>query len=166
MKPFLAAILAAAVVGLAGPVSAEPLLVGVWTGDLACASCSGLRTELTLVRKASGWAEGRYLLKQTYLGTKARPRVTTGEWTTLKGDVADDNAVVYELDPDHPTLHFVEDGGGKIRALDKDLKAWPKGHAALLSRQMKGLPTAGQVNCLRKGGVPDGAACAMTVAKR
>ena len=150
----------AAAASMATAAQAEPLLLGVFAGDLACASCTAVRTELTLVRKDSGWAEGRYLLKQTSLGTKARPRVTSGEWTTLRGDAVDDDAVVYELDPNTPTLHFVEDGGGRIRALDKDLKAWPKRMAAILTRQTANLPSPSAVNCLRKGGLPDGPACA------
>ena len=153
----------AAALALAAPAAAEPLLLGVFAGTLPCADCSGIATELTLVRRDSGWAEGRYLLKQTYIGRAVAPRVTTGEWTTLRGDAADDNASVYELDPDSPdrAQHFLMDGPRRLRALDRDLKPWPKGLPSILIRRTRGLPTPAAVNCLRRGGLPAAAgACA------
>lgn len=162
----LAAILAAGVFGLALPASAEPLLVGVFVGVLPCADCSGIRTELTLVRKASGWAEGRFLMKETYLGRRVAPFVSTGEWTTIKGDAVDDNAVVYELNPDHPTRHFLKDGEHRIEVLDGDLKALPRGLPRVLLLQSKGAPTAAAIACLQRGGVPGGPACGRPPAVR
>jgi hypothetical protein len=163
MKSFRAASLAATILALStAPALAEPLLVGVFAGALPCADCSGLQTELTLVRKASGWAEGRYLLKQTYLGRPVKSVITTGDWTTLRGDAVDDNAVVYELDPDSPNRaqHFRKEGEGRVRVLDKDLKAPPAGVRSTLARQTRDLPTAAAIDCLRKGGIQQGPACA------
>ena len=56
----------------------EPLLVGVFAGDLPCADCPGLATRLTLVRKDSGWAEGRYLMVQTYRERNVPPLESNG----------------------------------------------------------------------------------------
>ena len=143
------------------PAAAEPLLVGVYTGLLPCADCSGIQTELTLTRKASGWAEGRYLLKQTYIGRKVAPLVKTGDWTTLRGSAADYDDTVYELDPDdqaHAT-HFLKIREATIKALDKDLKPLPAGLPSTLKRQTKGLPSVAAVNCIRRGGIPSGKRC-------
>ena len=63
---------------------------GVYAGLMPCGDCSGMQTTLTLVRKASGWAEGRYLLRQTYVGRRVPPLVKTGDWTTLRGSAADE----------------------------------------------------------------------------
>lgn len=161
MKPAVAP-LALMVMAAASSAFAEPLLVGVFAGTLPCADCPGVVAELTLVRKASGWAEGRYLLKRTYLGRPAAPQVTTGDWTTLRGDAADPDAVVYELDPDARSHwgEFLKRGEARLQALDPDLKALPPGLPQRLTRRTRGLPGPAAVDCLRHGGVPGpGRAC-------
>jgi hypothetical protein len=113
----------------------EPLVLR-FAGDLPCADCPGIRTELTLTRKGAGWAEGTYSLSETYL-ERGGPRVTTGDWTTLRGDAADEDATVYELEPDHPerSRHFLRVGDdAALKALDRDLKPWPKGLPDTLKR--------------------------------
>jgi len=84
----------------AAPRTEEPMVLR-FVGDLPCADCPGIRTDLTLKRKAPGWAEGTYVLSETYL-ERGGPRVTTGDWTTLRGD---DRA---------------------LKALDRGLRRWPK----------------------------------------
>jgi copper homeostasis protein (lipoprotein) len=160
-------LLALALSGLATacatPGPAEPLLVGVFAGTLPCADCPGIATELTLVRKGPGWAEGRYLMRMTYLERSVDPLVQTGEWTTLRGDAADPDAVVYELDPDRPerARHFVKRGETAVQALDRELKPWPSSLPSTLARRTEALPGPSAVDCLRGGGLPGpGAGCA------
>lgn len=111
---------------------AERLVLGPFKGVLPCADCPGVRTELTLTRKGEGWAEGTYRLVETYIDRGA-PIVTAGEWTTHRGDAADEDAVVYELNPDRPEAvrYFRKLSAGEIQALDRELKDWP---ASLPSR--------------------------------
>lgn len=111
----------------AAPRTEEPMVLR-FAGDLPCADCPGVRTDLTLTRKAPGWAKGTYVLSETYL-ERGGPRVTTGDWTTLRGDDADPDATVYQLDPDHPdrARHFLRVGDDKaLKALDRELRRWPK----------------------------------------
>jgi copper homeostasis protein (lipoprotein) len=82
------------------PRAANLPRVGHFAGILPCADCRGIRTELIL---AGDW-EGlnRYHLTETYLGTSQGDRTVEreGAWTTLRGVPDDDNATVYQLDPD------------------------------------------------------------------
>ena len=113
----------------------EPMVLR-FAGDLPCADCPGVRIELMLTRKGVGWAEGTYSLSETNL-ERGGPHVTTGDWTTLRGDAADEDATVYELEPDHPdrARHFLRVGDDKaLKALDRDLKPWPKGLPDTLKR--------------------------------
>ncbi|WP_304187995.1 copper resistance protein NlpE [Phenylobacterium aquaticum] len=113
----------------------EPMSLA-FAGTLPCADCPGVRTELTLTRKAAGWAEGTYRLVETYLD-RGPPIVTKGDWTTLRGDAVDDDATVYELNPDDPkrARHFLRVGDDQaIRTLDGDMKALPKGLPDTLTR--------------------------------
>lgn len=127
-----------AVLTLAAPAQAAPKEPPVlrFSGVLPCADCPGIRTTLTLKRKGPGWAEGAYRLSETYID-RGPPRVTTGDWTTLRGDAADEDATVYELDSDHPerARHFLRIGPDRaLKALDRELKPWPKGLPDTLKR--------------------------------
>lgn len=128
------AALALAILALAGCATtrAEPLTLGPFQGVLPCADCPGIRTELTLTRKGEGRAEGTYRLSETYIDRGAAI-VTMGEWTTHRRDAADEDAVVYELNPDKPEAvrYFRKLSAGEIQALDRELKDWP---ASLPSR--------------------------------
>jgi len=129
----------AAVLAVAGPAAAtEPLVLGPYEGVLPCADCPGIRTELTLRRKAAGWAEGTYRLVETYLD-RGQPQVTQGEWTTLRGDAVNEDAVVYELNPDKPdrARHFEKVDDKTVIALGRDLTPPPKDTPAVLSVQAK-----------------------------
>jgi copper homeostasis protein (lipoprotein) len=150
--------------GLAGCKPApEPLLVGAFEGDLPCADCPGLATRLTLVRRDSGWAEGRYVMVQVYRERAVPPLVTTGEWTTLRGDADGPDATVYQLDPDKPegSQNFRKEGEDVVRALGQTLRPYPAGLPQTLVRKTDDLPDDKAVDCLRGGGVPrTGGACA------
>lgn len=113
----------------------EPMTL-TFSGVLLCADCPGIKTELVLTRKAAGWAEGTYRLTETYIDRGA-PFVSTGDWTTLRGDATDDDATVYELNPDDPKTarHFLRVGDDQaIRTLDGDMKPLPKGLPDTLTR--------------------------------
>ncbi len=147
----------------ASPAIREPLLVGVFAGDLPCADCPGIATTLTLVRKDSGWAEGRYLLTRTYRDRPAPPFVSTGDWTTLRGDAENPDAVVYQLDPDKDAGGelFRKQGEQALVALTPAMRPFPAGMPGTLTRQTASLPNAAAVDCLRGGGVPQaGGVCA------
>lgn len=132
----MAAVLTALALALPAQALAREPLVLRFSGVLPCADCPGIRTTLTLTRKGQGWAEGTYRLSETYID-RGPARVTTGDWTTLRGDAADENATVYELDPDHAerARHFLRVGPDRaLKALDRDLKPWPKGLPDTLKR--------------------------------
>jgi uncharacterized lipoprotein NlpE involved in copper resistance len=128
----------AAGLALAGPAAGEPLVLGPYEGVLPCADCPGIRTELTLRRKAAGWAEGTYRLVETYLD-RGSPQVTQGEWTTLRGDAVNEDAVVYELNPDKPdrARHFERVDDKTVSALGRDLAPPPKDTPAMLTLKTK-----------------------------
>lgn len=118
-------------------VAIEPLAL-TFEGVLPCADCPGIRTTLVLTRKAAGWAEGTYRLTEAYIDRGVSPIVTTGDWTTLRGDAVDDDASVYELNPDQAdrARHFLRVGDDlAVRVLTRDLKAWPKGLPDRLERK-------------------------------
>jgi uncharacterized lipoprotein NlpE involved in copper resistance len=105
----------------------EPLVLGPFVGTLPCADCPGVRTELTLTRRGEYVAEGTYRLVETYIARGA-PRETVGEWTTLRGDAVDDDAVVYELNPDDQARarRFVKLSERKVLPLDADMRPLTK----------------------------------------
>jgi copper homeostasis protein (lipoprotein) len=123
----------AAALALAGAARAEPLVLGPFLGVLPCADCAGISTELTLRRKAEGWAEGSYVLRELR-ADKRRPAVVSGPWTTLRGDAIDDDAVVYQLDPNDPmkSRHFLKVGDRTVQALDDNLRPLPAGQPSTL----------------------------------
>lgn len=115
------------------PVSGQLTFEGV----LPCADCPGRKTELVLTPKGEGWAEGTYRLTETYL-ERSGPRVTMGQWTTLRGDAVDPDAAVYQLDPDKPqgSRYFLRVGQDEaVRTLDGDLKTLPPGLPDRLNRK-------------------------------
>ncbi|HET9870257.1 MAG TPA: copper resistance protein NlpE [bacterium] len=99
------------------------LLWGVFTGVTPCADCPGIRTELSLYHSGPFVDEGAYELELTYLGRNVKPFVTRGDWTMIKGDAADENASVVQLDPDHPekSTYYLRIGPDELRQLDRDL---------------------------------------------
>lgn len=108
----------------------------VFAGDLPCADCPGIRTELTLTRDAPYSGDGKYKLVETYIDRGALI-TTTGVWGALRGDAVDPDSTVYLLDPDKPDSGrpFLRVGRDEVlKGLDKDLKTWPPGLPDTLKR--------------------------------
>lgn len=85
-------------------------------GILPCADCPGIETELTIVNDNL-----RYVMKERYIDRSVTPRITTGEWTTVRGYKDDEDAVVYWLDPesDHEQ-YFLKTSDSTILMLDRN----------------------------------------------
>ena len=56
------------------PAIGAPGWPGVYEGRLSCADCAGIQTRVVLK------PNHRYVVKQTYLGKKARPRIAKGKF--------------------------------------------------------------------------------------
>lgn len=128
-------VLAAIALGACAPAglrAQEPLVLGPFAGSLPCADCAGVPAVLTLTRKAQGWAEGSYRLEERKASGSV---VSVGDWTTLRGDAADEDAVVYQLDPDTraTSRYFKKVGEDSVRLLDGDLKEIAGGKPTTLS---------------------------------
>jgi copper homeostasis protein (lipoprotein) len=110
------------------PRAGTAILFGVYKGTMPCADCSELETVLRL------YAKGRfdttyafYVRTQTYRGAPHGDVTISdrGEWTVLRGDAADPDATVYQLNPDdeqHSEALLVQDKGAALEQLDRDLK--------------------------------------------
>lgn len=104
----------------APPAAVAPATIGLWAGQLPCADCAGIRTELTLL------ADGSFRLKETYLGTKDGDRTTesTGQYVTMNGMPGDSTAQVYHLNPLAPaaTRYFKALGDTAVVMLDQMMR--------------------------------------------
>ena len=94
-----------------------PVLVGVFTGTVPCADCSGIRTDITLITSSPARSsEGTFSLVEHYLGTRSGDRAfrRQGRWTIVKGTKTIPDAIVYQLTAD--------DGGRamQLRRVDAD----------------------------------------------
>jgi copper homeostasis protein (lipoprotein) len=118
------------------------LLLGTFQGTLPCADCPGIKTELSLYHPNLYTDEGTYVLKTTYLDRTVKPTVTQGEWTILRGDAADENASVYQLEPDHPdkSSYYLRVNTNELRQLDKDEKEIKSALNFTLKRVAPSLP--------------------------
>ena len=98
------------------------LTLGTFKGVLRSSQGKGTETELTLNLRGPGWAEGDYILKETPVGKNNKTVITRGEWTTLRGTPKDDDAVVYQLEPDHyeRSKCYLKVSEKEIRPLDRD----------------------------------------------
>ena len=106
------------------PPSGDAQLLGVFRGVLPCADCPGIETELTLYHAGPYVDEGTYSLKLTYRDRAVQPYVSRGDWTMIRGDAKDENASVYQLDPDHPekSLYYLRVHPNELRQLGRNLK--------------------------------------------
>jgi uncharacterized lipoprotein NlpE involved in copper resistance len=89
-----------------------------------CADCSGILTELSLyARSRSQFDDATYKLTQTYLGTRDGDRAvkSAGRWTVLRGNNADPNATIYQLNFDRPQeiLNFLRVSDQELELLDR-----------------------------------------------
>ena len=96
---------------------------GPYSGTLACADCSGIRTELLLFAPQSASTPGIYHLRQTYLGTRDGDRTLTsmGRWKDQQGSASDPKANLLVLDFDKPEEQrsFVRVDANTLRLLDR-----------------------------------------------
>jgi predicted secreted protein len=104
------------------------ILLGVYKGTLPCADCEGLETVLRLYAKGKfDTTYAFYVRTQTYKGAP-KGDVTysdRGDWAVLRGDADDENATVYQLNPDdeqHSEALLLQDQGSALVQLDRDLK--------------------------------------------
>jgi copper homeostasis protein (lipoprotein) len=104
------------------------VLFGVYKGTLPCADCNGLETVLRLYAKGKfDYTYAFYVRTRTYVGAPDGDVTISdrGEWTLLRGDATDDNASVYQLNPDdaqHSEALLVQDNGATLTQLSKELE--------------------------------------------
>jgi uncharacterized lipoprotein NlpE involved in copper resistance len=96
----------------------------IYQGVFPCADCSGLDTELTLYRNSRTDAPETYSLRETYLGKPAKPLISAGKWTIVRGSPDNPDATIYQLNPDKPQeiRNFLVVNDNQIRQLDRDRK--------------------------------------------
>jgi copper homeostasis protein (lipoprotein) len=110
------------------PRPGPAVLFGVYKGTMPCADCNGLETVLRLYAKGKfDTTYAFYVRTQTYRGAPHGDVALSdrGEWTVLRGDAADPDATVYQLNPDdeqHSEALLVQDKGAALDQLDRDLK--------------------------------------------
>ncbi|MFZ3007635.1 MAG: copper resistance protein NlpE [Phenylobacterium sp.] len=121
---------------VAAAIPSPDAITMVFAGDLPCADCPGIRTELTLTRDAPYSGDGTYRLVETYL-ERGAPFTTTGKWGTLRGDATDEDATVYELNPEKAEgrRHFKRVGNDEaLKVLDGDMRPLPDSLPSTLKR--------------------------------
>lgn len=110
------------------PRPGTAILLGVYKGTLPCADCEGLDTVLRLYAKAKfDTTYAFYVRTQTYRGAPHGDVVMTdrGDWAVLRGDATDENATVYQLNPDdekNSDSLLLQDNGNALVQLDRDQK--------------------------------------------
>jgi len=110
------------------PRPGTAILFGVYKGTMPCADCSGLDTVLRLYAKGKfDTTYAFYVRTQTYRGAPHGDVTFSdrGEWTVLRGDAANPDATVYQLNPDdeqHSEALLVQNKGAALVQLDRDLK--------------------------------------------
>jgi predicted secreted protein len=110
------------------PRPGTAILFGTYKGSLPCADCNELETVLRLYAKGKfDTTYAFYVRTQTYRGAPNGDVTLSdrGAWTVLRGDATDENATVYQLNPDdeqHSEALLVQDQGAALVQLDRDLK--------------------------------------------
>ena len=115
-------------VALGSPRVGTAMLLGIYKGTLPCADCEGLETTLRMYTKGKfDFTYAFYVRTQTYRGAP-KGDVTfsdRGDWTLLRGDATDENATVYQLNPENEKgseSYLVQDDGKTLVMLDKEQK--------------------------------------------
>jgi len=104
------------------------ILLGVYKGTLPCADCEGLDTVLRLYVKGKfDFTYAFYVRTQTYRGAPHGDVVLSdrGDWALLRGNATDENATVYQLNPDNEQKAdslLVQDNGSTLVQLDREMK--------------------------------------------
>ena len=115
-------------IALGSPRVGTAVLLGVYKGTLPCADCDGLDTVLRIYAKGkSDFTYAFYVRTQTYRGAPHGDVTYSdrGEWTMLRGDADDENATVYQLNPDREQgsdALLVQDSGASLVQLGRDLE--------------------------------------------
>jgi hypothetical protein len=110
------------------PRAGTAILLGVYKGTLPCADCSGLDTVLRLYAKGKfDTTYAFYVRTQTYRGAPHGDVTFSdrGDWAVLRGDATDENATVYQLNPDddlHSESLLLQDNGNALVQLDREQK--------------------------------------------
>jgi len=102
-----------------------PILVGMFTGTVPCADCSGIRIDITLVTSnPARSSDGTFSLVEHYLGTRTGDRAfrRRGRWTTVKGTKSLPDAFIYELTADDGSrvVQLRRVGADTVRLLAED----------------------------------------------
>jgi len=114
-------------IALGSPSLGTAVLLGVYKGTLPCADCSGLETVLRLYAKGKFDTTYAFFVRtQTYRGAPHGDVTYSdrGDWAVLRGDATEENATVYQLNPDgeHSESLLLQDNGSALVQLDRDLK--------------------------------------------
>ena len=101
---------------------------GIWLvyeGSLPCADCSEIKTRLEILIDYNN-PEPPFILKQAYIGSKDEDKtsITHGVYGTLKETYRDNDATVYELNPDKPkeTMYFLRVNDDTLKMLNREIK--------------------------------------------
>jgi uncharacterized lipoprotein NlpE involved in copper resistance len=104
------------------------ILLGIYKGTLPCADCTALDTVLRLYAKGKFDTTYAFFVRtQTYRGAPHGDVVLSdrGDWAVLRGDATDENATVYQLNPDdeqHSESLLLQDNGNTLVQLDREQK--------------------------------------------
>lgn len=93
-------------------------VLGIYTGTLPCADCSGLKTTLTL------YTNSTYHLSEIYLGKSDKPFEQDGSFSIVKGTTDNPSALIYAIDTgskDNP-WYFLRVDNNHLTALDAEKK--------------------------------------------
>ena len=110
------------------PRPGTAILLGVYKGTLPCADCSGLETVLRLYAKGKfDTTYAFYVRTQIYRGAPHGDVTYSdrGDWAVLRGDATDENATVYQLNPDdeqHSESLLLQENGNALLQLDREQK--------------------------------------------
>jgi len=96
-------------------------LFGRFAGDLPCADCAGIRTELLLYGDF-GPVERRFVLVETYVGTPdgERPHEQRGRWEVARSAAEPSILMVIELQPEAGEPRRFAALGGDLELLDRE----------------------------------------------
>ncbi|MHC2991569.1 hypothetical protein OB13_08230 [Pontibacter sp. HJ8] len=105
------------------PAAALAAPMGTFKGNLPCADCQGITTELSLNGGSNGTSR-TFTLKQTYQGKPADKGVVTssGKWFLAKGNKQDPDAVILQLIPtagNIDPMYFLQVSESEVKLLDR-----------------------------------------------
>jgi hypothetical protein len=97
----------------------------VYEGLLPCADCSEIRARLEILIDYSN-PEPPFILKQACIGANDEDKtsITHGIYGTLREMYRDNDATVYELNPDKPkeTMYFLRVNDDTLKMLNREIK--------------------------------------------